>query len=737
MPKKHGFHKKNKNRTKDRRRSERLDKKNRLSLKDHVLSLIAQSSTPININKIFSNLEKAGKSPRRIKESLNSLEKSEKIALKDNCYSLTAKSGFLQATLDVTAQGLGFASVIGARPGDKDVFIGRSQISDASHGDTVLLEIIGHSRGRREGRIIKVLTRGVTRLCGIYSPAGKIGFITPDNHKLPYTVMVRKNNALDATEGVVVLADIIDFGSENRQPEGKILEILGDPYDVRVQLRMAIEQFQLPRKFSTQVLDEAESLTPPTQCDKHRKDLRHIDHVTIDGITAKDFDDAIAVEEDKGGFTLYVSIADVSHYVTPGCDIDKEAYRRGTSVYLPDMVLPMLPERLSNNLCSLVPNEDRPAFTAILRFDKKGNRTGERYTKSLINSKQRFTYETVHRILYLGDEESRDYSNLMGMLTNAKKLAALLQQQRTERGSIGFNIPESIIALKDDMVSSISKAERNQAHLLIEEFMLAANEAVAETLDKSHRSVLYRIHENPDPNKVEQFIETAGALGLQLPKTDNSPAWFANIVEKQKDSPAEYVVNNLLLRTMQQARYAPENIGHFGLAARHYLHFTSPIRRYPDLVAHRVLQTMLTNQENTMLPDPATSLTDAGVYLSARERIAIDVERNVQARLSVLFLRDRVGDEFPAVISGVSSFGLFVELTDFALSGLVPVTELRDDYYVHDAKGHKLVGDMTLKQYRLGDLVTARLERVDILSKRLTFSLVDVKKEDHNEKIQK
>jgi len=389
----------------------------------------------------------------------------------------------------------------------------------------------------------------------------------------------------------------------------------------------------------------------------------------------------------------------------------------------------MLPERLSNNLCSLVPNQDRPAFTAILEFDRRGNRTGSKFTRSLISSYQRFTYDTVNRIIYLQENDARrKYKPLLPMLEKAKSLAALLNKQRTARGALGFVIPEARITMDGDTISSIGRVERNQAHLLIEEFMLAANEAVAEALDKASEQVLFRVHEKPDPVKVESFTEAAKSLGLELPRSEITPSWFARVLAEAHKSPAEYVVNNLLLRTMQRARYTPENLGHFGLAADYYLHFTSPIRRYPDLVAHRVLQNFLVGNKSRkrkkILPGK-TSLDEAGLFLSNRERVAVDVERNVRSRLAALFLRDRVTEHFDAIISGVTSFGLFVELLEYFISGAVPIREIRDDYYILDSRGHKLVGERTAKSYQLGDLIRVQLDHVDMIAKRITFSIVD------------
>jgi ribonuclease R len=346
----------------------------------------------------------------------------------------------------------------------------------------------------------------------------------------------------------------------------------------------------------------------------------------------------------------------------------------------------------------------------------------------MIRSHKRFTYTLVRQILYDRDPAAeKSHKSLLPMLEAARELADILNRHRTERGSIGFNIPEPEIRLEGDKVAAIARAERNKAHQLIEEFMLAANEAVAETMDRERQKVLYRVHERPDPEKVDKFTEATSSMGLQLPSGDQSPAWFAMVVKEAEHSPAEYVINNLMLRTMQQARYSPENVGHFGLAAEFYLHFTSPIRRYPDLVAHRVLQNFLAgsdknSQKLQILPNK-TPLPDAALHLSKRERVSVDVERNTQARLSALFLIDHIGEEFDAIISGVSAFGMFVELRDSFISGAIPVAEMKDDYYILDTRAHKYVGELSAKTFQMGDLVRVRLEQVDMLRKKITFSL--------------
>lgn len=699
-------------------------------LPDRILAYLGRQAEPASTATIMQELSLPGYARKTVKEALISLVREGKVQQRNKRFFIDNAKGLLKAALALTSRGFGFATVEGQKPEERDIFISSENLAGASHGDTVSLRLLGiTSRGRREGVVVRILNRSVTTLCGLYTEDRKGGYLLPDNPKIPFTVFIHKQKSMKAKNGEAVLARITDYGTGEKGPSGEIIEILGDPLTVGVQIRMAVEQLHLSRSFPDMVLEEVEKLEPLVECRADRKDLRHIEHVTIDGADAKDFDDAIAVEETARGYRLYVSIADVGHYVQAGSSIDMEAYQRGTSVYFPNQVLPMLPERLSNDLCSLVPHQDRPAFSAVLDFDRKGKQLQAQFHRSMINSRMRFTYDTVHRIVYLKEETVRqEHGHLLPMLTAAAKLSSLLRKKRRRRGSLGFNIPEAEIRVRDDQIVSMGHAQRNEAHMLIEDFMLAANEAVAETLDRARQDVLYRIHERPDPDKVSAFTEAAGAMGLHLPKTEISSSWFAGVLDEARNKPAEYVINNLLLRTMQQARYSPENLGHFGLAAEYYLHFTSPIRRYPDLIAHRVLRNLLVQQAGTGKRMPVLAekenLDQAALHLSGRERLAVDAERDVHARLSGLFMVDRIGEEFDAVVSGVSSYGLFVELLEYFISGGVPVQSMDDDYYFFDSRAHRLIGELTRQVYQLGHTVRVRLEHVDLGAKRITFSLV-------------
>ncbi|MDO5674230.1 MAG: ribonuclease R [bacterium] len=702
------------------------------TLERDVLAAVTRAPGPVSADDLQAMLGLPAASQAVLGSVLDELVRQGLLRRKGRRYHSLAKLEELTGEMDITSKGYGFVLVDGEDKGGKDVFVSRTNLGGATHGDTVAVQVLGMARGRREGLVTRILARAYTKLNGIYVATAGGGCVLPDNERLPYTLTISRQDApVKEADGLAVVVEIIDYGSEREKPRGKIIEILGDPLDATIQMRMAMEAAGVRENFSAAVLAEVESLQEVQECEAGREDLRNLPHVTIDGEDARDFDDAICVSADDAGYTLYISIADVSHYVKPGSSVDQEAYQRGTSIYLPDRVLPMLPERLSNHLCSLMPNEDRPAFTAILQFDPQGRRIGRRFAKSMIRSRMRFSYTTIERLLYQEETESAaEYSGLLPMLKEARELTALLKAQRLKRGSLEFNAPESEVELEAGRVLSIHRAARTQAHMLIEDCMLAANEAVAEILAMARRPVLYRIHEQPDPDKLEVFTEAAKALGLELPKGNIDSRWIAEALARAEDTPAAYVANNLLLRAMQQARYAPDNVGHFGLGADYYLHFTSPIRRYPDLIAHRVLQGLLLKsqgkQAQERLPD-TDSLAEAGLHLSQCERKAIDLERDVHSRMAVLFMHDRVGEEFDATISGVSAFGLYLALSGSGISGSVPVENLEDDYYLYDSRRFRLIGERSGRIYQLGNQVRARLQEVHLAGKRLIFSLEELR----------
>jgi ribonuclease R len=709
------------------RESARQDK----SLERDVLTCVYRSEHGISQADIVAEL-KLEKGAHKELTALLAMLVEQKIlnhTSKDR-FSLGKQNNLATGVLEQTPRGFGFVTGLSIRAGGliytRDPVVEAFRLGSARHGDTVLVRVYKvRQDGRPEAEVISVLERGSDRLAGFISFEQNKVRVTPEDPRFPFSVIIDGAVPKDASEGDAVIVRLAEGAEDTLNFRGKIIEVLGNPDSIDVQMRLVIEKFKLPHNFSEQARQEAAQLPEEITETKGREDLREILHVTIDGETAKDFDDAVAVIKTKKGFRLYVSIADVSHFVRPGTPLDKDAYERGTSIYFPGRVIPMLPEKISNNLCSLIPDQDRLAFTAILDFDRQGNTAKKRFVKSIIRSHKRFTYTTVRQILIDNNQDvRREHKPFLTPLKWAGELAIILQKLRKERGAIGFTLPEPDIGLDDaGRISTIGRAERNFAHEIIEQFMLSANEAVAETFTEHSVNALYRIHERPDPIKVQEFTGFAKTLGLNLPKHREDPDWFGQVLDMVKGSPKEYVVNNLLLRTMQQARYDARNVGHFGLAATDYTHFTSPIRRYPDLLVHRAMYDFISRSKENKKNLSPENLKIIGPFLSTRERVAVSAEREMNDRLKVRYMQGKIGESFDAVISGVNGFAFFVELLELFISGSVAIGELHDDYYIYDAKHHRLMGERSAKMYRIGDLVRVTLLDVDPRKNRINFTL--------------
>ncbi|MEA3467504.1 MAG: ribonuclease R [Thermodesulfobacteriota bacterium] len=702
------------------------------SLKQQLLALLYTNDKPLKAKFILKDLDLPLSARKPLHNLLTRLTHEKILQQTDtDTYGPGPKHGLAEGTVDQNAKGFGFVtgltSKLDFKKYSRDPFLSPENMRTAHHGDKVLIRVFRVNRdGRPEAEVLSILGRSREQLAGFVAIQGKQAIVYPEDFRYPFTIRLQGKLPDKLQDGDAVIVKIEGESDNALYQQGTLIEILGDPDSIDVQMRLVIEKHNLPHRFSDQTITQVEAITDKIVPSKGRLDLRDIQHVTIDGETAKDFDDAIAVQKTRKGYRLYVSIADVSHYVQPGSALDKEAYERGTSIYFPGRVIPMLPERLSNGLCSLVPDEDRYAFTAILDFDRQGHLRKKEFSKSIICSKKRFTYTTVRQILIDHDLDiRREHKAFLTPLKWAGKLATELMHLREQRGSIGFTLPEPFMELDDQgKISSISRTERNFAHKLIEEFMLAANEAVAETFTEQHLDGLYRIHERPSPEKIQEFVEFGYSLGLDLPPLRQDPDWFGQVLDKVKGSPKEYVINNLLLRTMQQARYDGKNVGHFGLAATDYTHFTSPIRRYPDLTVHRTLQTFLQRHAKVKIKKKTTEITvkDMGVFLSARERIAVTAERDMNDRLKVRFMHNKIGEKFQAVVSGVTSSAIFVELLDLFVSGGISLTSLKDDYYIFDGKHHRLKGKHSGRSFQLGDLITVGLLDVDLRRNRIYFS---------------
>jgi len=698
-------------------------------LENGLLAYLYSSEKPVAIEKISSVLSEKDKNHDEIQSTINSLL-SKKLIRKTGKtrFVLNKTAPLYEGILEKSPKGFGFATDtvphLGAVQLSKDPYIAPAMTGSAQHGDSVLIRVTKtRNDGRPEGAVIKILSYGRDTIAGFYHSGPHGGTVYPEDPRFPFDITI-KDTRFKPDEGDAVIVRLTRATQSPGSTFGEIIELLGNPDNIDIQMRLVIEKFSLPHTFSKHALHEAEKLPNNFIPSANRHDLRDTDHITIDGETAKDFDDAIYVKKTRSGYQLYVSIADVSYFVQPGSHLDKEAYSRGTSIYFPGRVIPMLPERLSNNLCSLVPNKDRFTVTAILNFDRNGNLLRKKFTRSIIRSRHRFTYTTVSQILIDKNPTVRRlHKPFLTHLKWAYELATALHNKRKKRGSINFTIPESKITLTDTgEILTITPYERNFAHQIIEEFMLAANEAVAEFLIQSHRKSLYRVHERPDTEKIAEFCTFAKSQGLDLPDTDNSPIWFAKIVEQCKGTKTEYIINSLLLRTMKQAHYSPQNVGHFGLASSHYTHFTSPIRRYPDLSVHRELILKITKNDTAHKDIKRNlNLQEAGSFLSRRERIGIQAERDINERLKARYMARHIGKNFKAIISGVSDFAVFIELKDTFISGSIGLKHLGNDYYLHDEKHYRLIGEQSGTIFQIGDPIQVTLLDVDFGNNRIYF----------------
>ena len=653
----------------------------------------------------------------------------ELVRIKGGRYGVPSKMNLVVGRLQGHPDGFGF--VIPEDDGE-DIFVKARNLREAMHGDRVVVRIEGFKPGgKREGTIIRIIERANKAVVGRFEKGKNFGYVVPGDERITHDIYIPKGADSGARDGDVVLAEITAYPVGMRNPEGKVVNVLGRADDPEVEIQAIIIKHSLPSVFPDDVMDEAERIGEVVDVEevKGRRDLRDMTTVTIDGETARDFDDAVSVRREKNGnIRLWVSIADVAHYVSEGSALDREAYNRGTSVYFPDRCIPMLPERLSNGICSLNPGVDRLAVTVEMEFDEKGSRVFRAFYPSIIRSDFRMTYREVKKILVDGDEGlARKFAPAIHDLKIMEELCSRLKSYRERRGCIDFDLPEPQIILDiEGGVEAIVRSERNLAHMIIEEFMLAANEAVASFLSEKKLPLLYRVHEEPDQEKLEDFRLFIHNFGYRLKGGRLKPKDLQNLLREISGRPEERTINHVLLRSMKQAVYSEKNIGHFGLASDEYCHFTSPIRRYPDLVVHRVLKEAVS--ERGMTPGRKKRLEEVlprmAEETSVRERRAMEAEREVVDLMKARYMLDKIGEEYRGFITGVTVFGLFVELEELFVEGLVHVSSINDDYYHFDEKGHCLIGEKRKRMFRIGDEVAVRVERVDTGKRQIDFSLV-------------
>jgi ribonuclease R len=638
----------------------------------------------------------------------------------------------------ITTHPRGFGFVVPDRPLDDvegDLYIAGSNLNQAMHGDRVVARIERITDKGAEGRILRILERGSSTIVGRFDvdPSG-FGFVVPFDRRMIMDVQIPSGESLDARPTDMVVVEITRWPTPTRGPLGRVREVLGDIDEPGVDNEIIIRKYGIPDEHSEEAVNEAKRLGAEVkERDIHgRTDFRSQVTVTIDGEHARDFDDAITLERlDDGNFRLGVHIADVAHYVPEGSALDVEAYERGTSVYFPERAVHMFPAELATGLCSLNPNVDRLVQSCVMEIDRRGTVVSYELHDGVIHSDARMTYTDVSAILTDKDPKvTAQYSSLGPLFEMMRELFEILNKRRHRRGSIDFDLKEPEIVLDDaGMVEEIIAAERNIAHRIIEEFMLVANETVAQHLDESNTPTLYRVHEEPDPVKVEQFEEFISTLGYGLSRSadDVKPRDFQKLVERMRGTPEEKPIAFLMLRTMQKARYDASNLGHFGLAASSYTHFTSPIRRYPDLIVHRTLREsrhglMTEDRKNELIDD----LPEIARHTSERERRADDAERELVQWKKVRFMADKVGDEFEGYITGVSAFGLYIELIEHFVEGMVHVSTMADDYYRFVERAHVLKGENTGKIYRLGDCVTVQVVKVDMERRQIDLGLTEI-----------
>jgi ribonuclease R len=662
-------------------------------------------------------------------------------------YGLVDRMDMVRGRIVAHPDGFGF--LVPDEGGD-DLFLSPRQMRAVFHDDRVVARVTGiDQRGRREGAIVEVLERNTHRVVGrIYYESG-ISFVVPDHKRLTQDIRIPPEHVGQSQHGQFVTVEIIEQPSSRTGPVGKVVEVIGDHMAPGMEIDVAIRAHELPLQWPDAVEDEIQGLAEQVEeSAKHeRVDLRDVPLVTIDGVDSRDFDDAVFCKRTPKGWRLTVAIADVSHYVKPGTALDQEAHQRGNSVYFPERVIPMLPEILSNGLCSLNPQVDRLCMVCEMYIDEHGKVTRSRFMEAVMRSHARLTYDEVAAMLIDGDRELRArYQPVLDNLEQLYGLYKVLRKLRSRRGAIDFETTETRIVFgAERKIERIVPVQRNDAHKIIEECMIAANVCAARFLNRHKLPTLYRVHEGPQADKLSDLREFLGELGLSLGGGDKPQAAdYAKLLGKVQGRPDAHLIQTVMLRSLSQARYSPENIGHFGLSHDEYLHFTSPIRRYPDLLVHRGIRHYLrlearnkNNKGGRRSQSAADTFTysvsdmlSLGEHCSMTERRADEATRDAVDWLKCEYMLDKVGEEYDGIVSSVTSFGIFVELKEIYVEGLVHVTALQNDYYRFDPAGHRLRGERTGRMYRLGDQVRVKVVRVDLDDRKLDFELADTQAAD-------
>ena len=705
-----------------------------MGIKDTLLEFMREEAyRPMDIQELVSVFDINPDEYRAFKKTLKTMEKEGLIfRTKKDKFALPERLGLITGKLQAHAKGFGF--LIPEIEGEKDVFIPSSFINGAMNGDRILVQITREDKNgkKREGEVIQILERANTKIIGVYEDSKNFGFVIAEDTRISQDIFISKKDRNGAKDGDVVVVEITKWPEKRRSPEGVVKEVLGQKGDKGLDILTIIKKYGLPEEFPPKVQAFASGIDEeiPLKEYKRRKDLRDVRMVTIDGEDAKDLDDAVSIERlDNGRYRLGVHIADVSHYVREKNPLDKEALKRGTSVYLIDRVIPMLPKKLSNGICSLNPKVDRLTLSCIMDIDSSGKVLDHEIVESVIRTNERMTYTDVTKILKDNDPElSKRYDYLLDDFKAMEELCNILYKKRTKRGAIDFEFEESKIILNEfGKPIDIKPYEREIANRIIEEFMLISNETIAEHFYWMGIPFVYRIHETPSLEKMEElskFISTFGYI-IKGDKEEVHPKALQGIIEKIKGKKEEGAISTIMLRSLKQAKYSPECSGHFGLAAKFYCHFTSPIRRYPDLQIHRIIKESLNNKISGKRQEQLTTIVDyASVQSSEKERKAELAERDVHDFYKALYMKDKVGQEFEGVVSSVTSFGIFVEL-DNTIEGLIRLANMNDDYYIYDESSYSVLGERTKKSYKIGDLVKIKVESVNVDFKEIDFEIVE------------
>lgn len=703
-----------------------------MTIREKVLAFVnSKEYKPMIKEEILAKFDIDVSAKKEFYKILDSLEK-EGLIIKTGKEKYTSinKDYLLVGRLEGNERGYGF--VVADDKTRADVFITSENMAGAMHGDKVIANIIKKSYDDRrdEGEIVRILNRENQFIVGTIEINKNFGFLIPDNQKIAYDVFIPKESLGGSKNRQKVVVEITSWPEPRRNPEGKVIEVLGYIGEKGTDILSIIRQFKLPKEFPDKIIDLASNIEQTISAEdlEGRLDLRHLKTVTIDGADAKDLDDAISIEVlENGNYSLGVHIADVAHYVKENSPIDKEAFNRGNSVYLIDRVVPMLPKELSNGICSLNPNEDRLTLSVIMEINKNGNVSSHSIVESVINSKARLIYDDVSDYLEVDDEEANDkLKDVLTELNDMEELAKILNEKREKRGSIDFDFPETMIILDDSGYPiDIKRMERRIANRMIEEFMLVANETIAEEYFWAELPFLYRIHEEPSQEKLNDFGKFIHNFGYKLKGKEIHPKELQLLTKEIKGKKEEIVISTLLLRSLKKAKYSSVPDIHFGLAAKYYSHFTAPIRRYPDLVIHRIIKANLKGKlgidKQKFLEE---NLPDIADYTSMTERRAEEAEREVEDMKKAQYMSDKIGEEYEGIISSLTNFGIFVQLEN-TVEGLVHFKNMLDDYYIFDEENYYIIGERTKKIYRLGDLVKIEVVGADPLRRNIDFSIID------------